>query len=109
MWVFTQPTSSHLLTLRAQLTKSSSLVMTYSPLLLATAAGLAAATAVLLSLTGTTLQQKDGGDLYRVQSGYRVSVLHSDIYTRVFLVNSPRGGLLAFCTAVQTLLLDSKR
>lgn len=51
--------ASHQLTLRAQLTRSSSLVMTYSPLLLATAAGLAAATAVLFSLTGTTLQQKD--------------------------------------------------
>lgn len=36
--------------------------MTYSPLLLATAAGLAAATAVLFSLTGTTLQQKDKGE-----------------------------------------------
>lgn len=47
-----------LLTLRAQLTKSSSLVMTYSPLLLATDAGLAAATAVLFSLTGTKLQQE---------------------------------------------------
>lgn len=55
--------------------------MTYSPLLLATAAGLAAATAVLLSLTGTTLQQKDGGDHYHVQSVYRVSVRHSAIYT----------------------------
>jgi len=32
--------------------------MTYSPLLVATAAGLAAATAVLLSRTGTTLDQK---------------------------------------------------
>lgn len=51
----------HALTLRAQFTKSSSLVMTYSPLLLATAAGLAAATAVLFSLTGTTLRQKDEG------------------------------------------------
>lgn len=46
------------LTLRAQLIKSSSLVMTYSPLLLATAAGLAATTAVLFSLTGTTLHQE---------------------------------------------------
>lgn len=52
--VFTVP-HVHALTLRAQFTKSSSLVMTYSPLLLATAAGLAAATAVLFSLTGTTL------------------------------------------------------
>lgn len=103
-----QPTSSHLLTLRAQLTKSSSLVITYSPLLLATDAGLAAATAVLFSLTGTTLQQKVGGDLYHLQSVYWVSVLHSDIYTRVFLVNSPRAGILAFCTAVQTLLLNNK-
>lgn len=32
--------------------------MTYSPLLLATDAGLAAATAVLFSLTGTKLQQE---------------------------------------------------
>lgn len=47
----------YLLTLRAQLTRSSSLVMTYSPLLLATEAGLAAANAVLFSLTGTKLQQ----------------------------------------------------
>lgn len=46
------------LTLRAQLIKSSSLVMTYSPLLLATGAGLAATTAVLFSLTGTTLHQE---------------------------------------------------
>lgn len=105
LWV---TTSSHLLTLRAQFTKSSSLVITYSPLLLATAAGLAAATAVLFSLTGTTLQQKDGGDLYHVQRVYRASVLHSDIYTRVYLVNSPRGGILAFCTVVQTPLMNSK-
>lgn len=62
--------TGHLLTLRAQLTKSSSLVITYSPLLLATDAGLAAATAVLFSLTGTTLKQKDGGDLYHVQGVY---------------------------------------
>lgn len=63
MWVLTEPPASHLLTLRAQLTKSSSLVMAYSPLLLATADGLAAATAVLFSLTGTTLRQKEAGDL----------------------------------------------
>lgn len=101
-------TAIHLLTLRAQLTKSSSLVMTYSPLLLATDAGLAAATAVLFSLTGTTLRQTDGGDLYHVQTVYRVSVHHSLIYTRVFLVNSRRGSVLGFRTAVQTLLLNSK-
>lgn len=53
-----QPTSSRILTLRAQLIRSSSLVITYSPLLLATDAGLAAATAVLFSLFGTKLQQK---------------------------------------------------
>lgn len=45
------------LTLRAQLTKSSSLVMTYSPLLLSADAGLAA-NAVLFSLTGTRLHEK---------------------------------------------------
>lgn len=72
----------HLLTLRAQLTKSSNLVMTYSPLLLATDAGLAAATAVLFSLTGTTLQHKKKKDLYHVQGVCWVSVLylHSSIF-----------------------------
>lgn len=60
----------HLLTLRAQLTRSSSLVITYSPLLLATDAGLAAATAVLFSLSGTTLPQQDKGELYHVQGVY---------------------------------------
>lgn len=101
--------TGHLLTLRAQLTKSSSLVITYSPLLLATDAGLAAATAVLFSLTGTTLQQKDGGDLYHVQGVYWVSVLYSHVYTPVFVANSRGGGgILAFCTAMQTLLLNSK-
>lgn len=83
-------------------------MITYSPLLLATAAGLAAATAVLFSLTGITLQQKDGGDRDHVHSVCRVSVLHSDIYTRVFLANSRRGGILSLCTAVQALLLNRK-
>lgn len=59
MSMLTQLTVSHLLTLRAQLTRSSSLVITYSPLLLAAAVGLAAATAVLFSLAGTTLQQEE--------------------------------------------------
>lgn len=57
--MLTQLTVSHLLTLRAQLTRSSSLVITYSPLLLAADVGLAAATAVLFSLAGTTLQQQE--------------------------------------------------
>lgn len=96
--------ASHQLTLRAQLTRSSSLVMTYSPLLLATAAGLAAATAVLFSLTGTTLQQKGGVVAHCVQSLYWTYFLHSDNYIKVL----PRGGILAFSTAVQALLLNSK-
>lgn len=91
----------HVLTLRAQFTKSSSLVMTYSPLLLATAAGLAAATAVLFSLTGTTLQQKDEGEnLHHVLWGLP-SVCCST-------ANSPGGGILTLSTAVQTLLLKGK-
>lgn len=106
--MLTQPTAAHRLTLRAQLTRSSSLVTTYSPLLLATDAGLAAATAVLFSLTGTTLQQKEGKELQHVQSVYRASLLHSDIYTTVFLVNPPRAGILTFSTAVQTLLLKDE-
>lgn len=61
MSMLTQLTVSHLLTLRAQLTRSSSLVITYSPLLLAADVGLAAATAVLFSLAGTTLQQQEEG------------------------------------------------
>lgn len=74
--------------------------MTYSPLLLATAAGLAAATAVLFSLTGTTLQQKDEGeDLHHVLWGLP-SVCCST-------ANSPGGGILTLSTAVQTLLLKS--
>lgn len=83
---------AHALTLRAQFTKSSSLVMTYSPLLLATAAGLAAATAVLFSLMGTTLRQRDGGrgsspcaeGLQRASSSRRVLIgkLTSWTYSR---------------------------
>lgn len=66
--MLTQLAASHLLTLRAQLTRSSSLAITYSPLLLATDVGLAAATAVLFSLTGTTLQQEEErAELYQPQ------------------------------------------
>lgn len=83
-------------------------MITYSPLLLATDAGLAAATAELFSLTGTTLQQKSGEDLYHVQGVYCMSVHNSHIYSGVFAANSRCGGILAFCTAVQTLLLNSK-
>lgn len=60
----TQQAPCQTLTLRAQLTRSSSFVTTYSALLLATAAGLAAATAVLLSLMGTTLKRQRRRSFY---------------------------------------------
>lgn len=76
--------------------------MTYSPLLLATEAGWAAATAVLFSLAGTKLQQAQR------DACYVDGVLGSSVLTLVLRKNSPGDGILAFCTVMKTLLLGSK-
>lgn len=78
--------------------------MTYSPLLLATDAGLAAAKAVLFSLTGTTLQREDGEELQHVRRVSWISILRPDIHKGA----SPCGGVLTFSISVQTLLLHKK-
>jgi hypothetical protein len=80
--------------------------MTYSPLLLATAVGLAAASAVLFSLTATILDQntqgKDTVSVSLLRKGQRDWLEWSGGWG---LASSPVSGGLIFSAVVQTLLM----